>query len=124
MRAEIADLRGLVQQLSTSVANSEKSLNADLKKYIKSTEDVLKKDFQRGETNARSFQDNATKKIESVEKSVTNEVRRIREKTREAMANEGAENRAAIFSLKGTASANVVLNILLLVVLIGMWMTH
>ncbi len=124
LRSEIAELRGLVQQLSTAIAGSEKSLNADLKKYIKSTEDALKKDFQRGENNARSFQDNATKKVEGVEKSVTNEVRRIREKTREAMANEGAESRAAIFSLKGTASANVVLNILLLVVLIGMWMAH
>ena len=54
---------------------------------------------------------------------MTNEVRRIREKTREAMANEGAESRSAIFSLKGTASANIVLNILILIVLIGLWMT-
>ena len=54
---------------------------------------------------------------------MVSEVRRIREKTREAMANEGAESRSAIFSLKGSASANIVLNILILVVLIGLWMT-
>ena len=54
---------------------------------------------------------------------MTSEVRRIREKTREAMANEGAESRAAIFSLKGSASASIVLNILTLIALIGMWMT-
>ena len=92
-------------------------MNADLKKYVKATEDALKKDFQRGENNARSFQDNASKKVEGIEKSVVNEVRRIREKTREAMANEGAESRSAIFFLKGTASANIVLNILILVAL-------
>ena len=85
--------------------------------------DALKKDFQRGETNARSFQDSASKKIESIDTAVTREVRRIREKTREAMANEGSESRAAIFSLKGTASANVVLNILILIALVGLWMT-
>ena len=101
----------------------KKGLNSDIKKYVKSVEDALKKDFQRGESNARSFQDNASKKIEGIEKSVTSEVRRIREKTREAMANEGAESRSAMFSLRGTASANIVLNILILIVLIGLWMT-
>jgi len=123
LRAEVAELKSLVQSLQSAIAASEKSLNGDLKKYVKSTEDALKKDFQRGETNARSFQDNATKKIEGIERSVTNEVRRIREKTREAMANEGAESRTAIFSLKGSAAANIVLNILILIVLIGLWMT-
>ena len=39
------------------------------------------------------------------------------------MANEGAESRSAIFSLKGTASADIVLNILILVALIGLWMS-
>ena len=123
LRSEVAELKSLVQQLQSTIAASEKSLNSDIKKYVKSVEDALKKDFQRGETNARSFQDNASKKIEGIEQSVTNEVRRIREKTREAMANEGAESRTAIFSLKGTASANIVLNILILIVLIGLWMT-
>lgn len=123
LRAEIAELKSLVMDLQGAIAASEKGLNADLKKYVKSIEDALKKDFQRGETNARSFQDNATKKIEGIETSVANEVRRIREKTREAMANEGAESRSAIFSLKGTASANIVLNILILVALIGLWMS-
>ena len=123
LRSEVAELRSLVQQLQSTITASEKSLNSDIKKYVKSVEDTLKKDFQRGETNARSFQDNASKKIEGIETSVTSEVRRIREKTREAMANEGAESRSAIFSLKGTASANIVLNILILIVLIGLWMT-
>ena len=123
LRAEIAELKSLVQDLQSTIASSEKSLNADLKKYVKSAEDALKKDFQRSENNARSFQDNTSKKVEGIEKSVVNEVRRIREKTREAMANEGAESRTAIFSLKGTASANIVLNILILVALIGLWMS-
>ena len=85
LRSEVAELRSLVQQLQSTIVASEKSLNSDIKKYVKSVEDTLKKDFQRGETNARSFQDNASKKIEGIETSVTNEVRRIREKTREAM---------------------------------------
>ena len=123
LRAEITELKSLVQDLQSSIASSEKSLNADIKKYVKATEDALKKDFQRGEANSRSFQDNASKKIEGIERSVVNEVRRIREKTREAMANEGVESRSAIFSLKGTASANIVLNILILVALIGLWMS-
>lgn len=123
LRSEVAELKSLVHQLQSTIAASEKSLNGDIKKYVKSVEDALKKDFQRGESNARSFQDNASKKIEGIEKSVTSEVRRIREKTREAMANEGAESRSAMFSLKGTASANIVLNILILIVLIGLWMT-
>jgi len=123
LRSEVAELKVLVQQLQTALGETEKSLGGDLKKFVKATEDALKKDFQRGENNARSFQDNASKKIEGIEKSVVSEVRRIREKTREAMANEGAESRSAIFSLKGSASANIVLNILILVVLIGLWMT-
>ena len=123
LRAEVAELKGLVQSLQGAITASEKSLNGDLKKYVKSAEDALKKDFQRGESNARSFQDNASKRIEGIERSVTNEVRRIREKTREAMANEGAESRSAIFSLKGSAAANIVLNILILIVLVGLWMT-
>ena len=123
LRAEVAELKQLVHSLQGAIASSEKNLTADLKKYVKSTEDALKKDFQRGEKNARSFQEGATKNIEGIERSVTSEVRRIREKTREAMANEGAESRAAIFSLKGSASASIVLNILTLIVLIGMWMT-
>ncbi len=124
LRAEVAELKSLVQQLQTSIVSSEKGLNGDLKKYIKSAEDALKKEYQRGEKNAKAFQENASKSIEGIDKAVTNEVRRIREKTREAMANEGAESRSAIFSLKGTASANVVLNILILVVLIAMFMVH
>ena len=123
LRVEVAELKELVQSLQGVIASSEKSLSADLKKYVKSAEDALKKDFQRGEKNARSFQEGATKNIEGIERSVTSEVRRIREKTREAMANEGAESRAAIFSLKGSASASIVLNILTLIVLIGLWMT-
>lgn len=123
LRAEVAELKALVHSLQGAIVSSEKNLTADLKKYVKSTEDALKKDFQRGEKNARSFQEGATKNIEGIERSVTSEVRRIREKTREAMANEGAESRAAIFSLKGSASASIVLNILTLIVLIGMWMT-
>ncbi len=124
LRGEVAELKSLVQQLQTAIVSSEKSLNGDLKKYIKSAEDALKKEYQRGEKNAKSFQESASKNIEGIDKSVTNEVRRIREKTREAMANEGAESRSAIFSLKGTASANIVLNILILVVLIAMFMVH
>ena len=77
LRAELLELKSLVQDLQSSIASSEKSLNADLKKYVKATEDALKKDFQRGENNARSFQDNASKKVEGIEKSVANEVRRI-----------------------------------------------
>lgn len=123
LRAEVAELRVLVETLQGVIAASEKSLSTDLKKYVKSSEDALKKDFQRGEKNARSFQEGAAKNIEAIERSVTSEVRRIREKTREAMANEGAESRAAIFSLKGSASASIVLNILTLIALIGMWMT-
>lgn len=123
LRVEIAELKSLVLELQGVISSSEKSLGSDLKKYVKTAEDALKKDFQRGENNARSFQDNASKKIESIEKSVVNEVRRIREKTREAMANEGAESRSAIFSLKGTASASIVLNILVLVVLVGLWLS-
>ena len=37
------------------------------------------------------------RKIEGIETSVTNEVRRIREKTREAMANEGGESFCNLF---------------------------
>jgi electron transfer flavoprotein alpha subunit len=125
LQSEVAELKTMIIHLQGIVSgvNDLSSVSSDLKKAIKSTEDALKKDFQRGESNARSFQDSATKKIESIDTSVTREVRRIREKTREAMANEGAESRTAIFSLKGTASANVVLNILILIALIGLWMT-
>ena len=125
LKSEVAELKTMIIHLQGIVSgvNDLSSVSADLKKAIKSTEDALKKDFQRGESNARSFQDSATKKIEGIDTSVTREVRRIREKTREAMANEGAESRTAIFSLKGTASANVVLNILILIALIGLWMT-
>lgn len=122
LRTEVSELKASVQQLETVLANMEKNLIADVKKAIKSSEDSVKKDVQRSETNARSFQDAATKKIESVDTAVTREVRRIREKTREAMANEGAESRTAIYSLKSSSAANMVLNILILVVLIALMM--
>ena len=122
LRTEVGELKASVQQLETVLANLEKNLIADVKKAIKSSEDSVKKDVQRSESNARSFHDAATKKIESVDSAVTREVRRIREKTREAMANEGAESRTAIYSLKSSSAANMVLNILILVVLIALMM--
>ncbi len=122
LRAEVGELKTLVQQLETALAKTEKNLIADVKKAIKSSEESVKKDVQRSESNARSFQDGATKKIESIDTVVSREVRRIREKTREAMANEGAESRTAIYSLKSSSAANMVLNILILVVLIALMM--
>lgn len=122
LRAEVGELKTLVQQLETVLAKTEKNLAADVKKAIKSSEDSVKKDVQRSESNARSFQEGATKKIESIDTAVSREVRRIREKTREAMANEGAESRTAIYSLKSSSAANMVLNILILVVLIALMM--
>lgn len=122
LRTEVGELKALVQQLQTALANTEKNLLADVQKAVKSSEDNVKKDVQRSESNARAFQEGATKKIESIDATVVKEVRRIREKTREAMANEGAESRTAIYSLKSSSAANMVLNILMLVILIAMMM--
>ena len=114
LKEAIASLKTEVAEIKSAVAKSIKEENA-----------ALKKEIQRSEGNAKSFQDNAIKKIESVDKVVTNEVRRIREKTREVISNDTGRIQDAVFGLKGHVSAGLVINILTLVlafiVLMKIW---
>ena len=77
----------------------------------------LKKEIQRAENNAKTFQDNATKKIEKVDTVVVNEMRRVREKTREAIANDTQKIADALFSLKGTVSAAMAMSVISMVLI-------
>ena len=109
--ALVKELKDEIASLKTEVAQ----IKSVVDKSIKDGNTVLKKEIQRSEGNAKSFQDNAVKKIESVDKAVTNEVRRIREKTREAISNDTGRIQDAILGLKGNVSAVLVINILTLI---------
>ena len=114
-----------MKELKDEIAALKKELaqvKAGVDKAVKDGTAALKKEIQRSEGNAKSFQDNATKKIESIDKAVTNEVRRIREKTREAISNDTGRLQDALFGLKSSVTATVVLNILTLIVVFIMMM--
>ena len=111
-------LQGEIQQLQLLIAQLQKS-NADLQKTMQSMESNLLKEIQRTEANSKTFIDVSTKKIESIDKTVAQEVRRIREKTREAVANEGSAVKDTLFSVKASVTATVVLSVLILVAIMG-----
>ena len=103
VKGEIASLKEEISKLKDVLSKQAKDSNA-----------ALKKDIQRVEQNARNFQTAATTRVESIEKSVTSEVRRIREKTREGIANDTAHVRTDINSLGRLTTATMVLTIICL----------
>jgi electron transfer flavoprotein alpha subunit len=103
LKSELSSLKLEISKLRDGFSKSFKESNA-----------VIKKDIQRVEQNARSFQDSALKRVETIDRSTINEVRRIREKTREAIANDTDSIKKTLFSLKGTVSASIVINVLCL----------
>lgn len=113
-----AALQAEIQQLQTLITQLQKS-NADLQKSMQTMEGNLLKEIQRTEANSKAFIDVSTKKIESIDKTVTQEVRRIREKTREAVASESNSVKDTLFSVKASVTATVVLSVLILVAVMG-----
>jgi ribosomal protein L29 len=114
-----------MNELKAEIASLKKELaqvKSGLDKTVKDGHAALKKELQRSEGNAKSFQDNAVKKIENIDKTTANEVRRIREKTREAISNDTGRLQEALFALKGSVTATLVLNILTLVLVFMMMM--
>ena len=115
----------VMKELKDEIAALKKELSqvkAGVDKAVKDGNAALKKEIQRSEGNAKSFQATATKKIESIDKAITNEVRRIREKTREAISNDTGRIQDALFALKGSITTTLVLNILTLILVFIMMM--
>ena len=106
----------------TALKKGLEQIKSGLDKTVKDGNVELKKELQRSEGNAKSFQENAFKKMETIDKTTANEVRRIREKTREAISNDTGRLQEALFVLKGSVTATLVLNILTLILVFIMMM--
>ena len=113
-------LKEEISRLGTELA----SVQSKLSKAISDSEKSLKSEVQRTEKNARAFQDGGFKRFDKVENVVGAEVRKVREVLRKGISNDTQDLREGIASIRTTAVAAVVINILVLFLLGLMLMTH
>jgi hypothetical protein len=100
------------------------SVQSALSKAISASENSVKSEVQRTEKNARAFQDGGFKRFDKIENVVAAEVRKVREVLRKGISNDTEDLREGIGSIRTTAVAAVVVNILVLFILVLMMMTH
>ena len=113
-------LKAEIAKLSSELSATQSKLN----KAIADSEKSLKAEVQRTEKNARAFQDGGFKRFDKVENVVAAEVRKVREVLRKGISNDTQDLREGINGIRSTAIAAVVVNILVLFLLGLMMATH
>ena len=113
-------LKSEIAKLSSELSATQSKLN----KAIADSEKSLKAEVQRTEKNARAFQDGGFKRFDKVENVVAAEVRKVREVLRKGISNDTQDLRDGINAIRSTAIAAVVVNILVLFLLGLMMATH
>ena len=95
LRAEISQLRAELRSLKSGIERGNNdvlsAIRGGLKGVEKSNKDgdaALKKELQRAETNAGLSKMQVSRRMDDVDQRVANEVRRVREKLREGIAND------------------------------------
>jgi electron transfer flavoprotein alpha subunit len=111
-------------QAELMVKNDISSVKTEVIKAVTEVQKAIKLDVARIEKNARTFQEGGQKSFDKVESAVSTEVRKVREVLRQGIANDTQDIREGLSTIRTTAVAAVVINILVLFLLGIMLMTH
>ncbi|MEC7984692.1 MAG: electron transfer flavoprotein subunit alpha/FixB family protein [Myxococcota bacterium] len=127
LKAEIASLKSHIginseiAALKLEIANLKSAIDKSTAAAISNSEKSLKSEIQRVEKNAKTFQDGGMKRIDSIDKTVSAEIRKVRETLRKGISNDTEDLRGGLSSLRAAVTSSLVVNILALVLVLGVF---